>query len=82
MTNRSGELGTSPLERQFSATRELCGYYGLRFSVEWSEAENLYYAEARGAGKGERFEVKRVGTPHTALKYLREAIRDKYGNRA
>lgn len=55
-----------------------CGAKALSLTLEWSEVDNLWYAEARGCGKGEWWEVKRAATPELALTYLIDKIKN-YG---
>lgn len=54
--------------------RELCARLGFSFTLTWSEAEGLWYADASGQGKLEYFEIKRASTSEIALERLAEKL--------
>jgi hypothetical protein len=54
--------------------KDRCARLGLGFALAWSEAEDSWYAHARGIGAGEYFEVKRAATSEAALERLAEKL--------
>ena len=68
------------MEEAIRALTEACRERAFSWALEYSEAENTFYAYAKGIGAGEYFEVKRVPDPKRALEQLLERL-PKYPRR-
>jgi len=56
--------------------RNLCDRNGLSFTIDYSEAEGLFYVRAYGAGEGEDFYAKKISRLEDAFAYIVRQMRD------
>ena len=61
-------------DKLLSALHNLCKEQMWCFALQYSEAENMWYAEASGTGEREYWEVKRCISPNQALERLLEKL--------
>ena len=68
------EVTLDQIDELLESVRAKCAAMGVKFYLEWSEAENLWYATADGQGKGEYWEAKKAPSAYAALSRLLEKI--------